>query len=312
MVDIATRTTVHDKPTALRAPPVPATRTTVLKRVAWQAIFAGAAVTIGCQLIFTMLGAGIGLASIRPAYGDDPTKGMAIGAGIWWLVTGLISLFIGGMVTGRLAGLPQKVDALLHGVLMWCVTAILGVYVLTTSAASLISGAFGPVAQGYAQSAANNPVNNPNSWSVDRTGSGIAVTGPNSFNTTSQPGSTDRDFRTSESSTLSSSSRVDGADRDGNPTIRGEKAVRDPVTGKVITESEARAAADKAARALAAASLWSFFALVLGVCAAGMGATMARPLAAGTDPSSCYFPSDTIDPNRPYADYTLPERRPPE
>lgn len=91
-----------------------------LRRLSWGAIIAGAFVTMAIFATLQILGAGIGLSSIDLT-GREVTSGrsLGIGAAVWWLIAGLISLFIGGWVAGRFALLPNKLDRMLHGLTTW-------------------------------------------------------------------------------------------------------------------------------------------------------------------------------------------------
>jgi hypothetical protein len=72
-------------------------------------IIAGVVVTLAVFVTLQMLGAGIGAAAIDLT-GREVTspRSLGLGAAIWWLVTGLIALFIGGWVAGRLGWLPTN------------------------------------------------------------------------------------------------------------------------------------------------------------------------------------------------------------
>jgi hypothetical protein len=112
-----------------------------MRRVSWGAIFAGLAVTVVVQIILTLLGASIGASSIDPLTERNPMEGLATGAGIWMVVSGLIALFSGAFVAGRLSGGPRKADGLLHGVVTFSVAEIAMLLLLTTAASGLIGGA---------------------------------------------------------------------------------------------------------------------------------------------------------------------------
>jgi hypothetical protein len=111
-----------------------------VKRVSWQAIFAGVVVAISVQMLLALLGAGIGLGMIEPASGS-----FGIGAGLWWLVSNLIALVAGGYAAAWLAGNTLRFDGMLHGIVTWGVTLLLTFYLLTTALGSLIGGAFSMV-----------------------------------------------------------------------------------------------------------------------------------------------------------------------
>jgi hypothetical protein len=69
----------------------------------------------------------------------------SISAGVWGIITGLIALFIGGWAAGRLAGMPQRTDGILHGLLTWSVAILISVYLLTSAVGTFVGGAFGIV-----------------------------------------------------------------------------------------------------------------------------------------------------------------------
>ncbi len=110
------------------------------RRTSWGAIFAGAFVALGVFLMLQILGAGIGASTIDLT-GREVTsaRSLGIGAAIWWLVTGLIALFIGGWVAGRLGWRAAKVDRALHGLTMWAVFYV-AMFLLVSSALGALLG----------------------------------------------------------------------------------------------------------------------------------------------------------------------------
>lgn len=111
-----------------------------LKRISWGAVFAGTLIALVAQLLFSLLGLGIGLGTIDPVEEANPLAGLGTGSIIWWSVTMLISLFLGGWVSGRLAGIPKAFDSILHGALAFCLFTLLSFYLLTTTVGKIISG----------------------------------------------------------------------------------------------------------------------------------------------------------------------------
>ena len=112
-----------------------------MKRISWSAIFAGVLVAIVTQMLLTLLGLGIGLGTIDPVQERNPTAGLGIGSAIWYIISSLLSLFVGGWITGRLASAPRLFDGIIHGVLTWCLVTLLTIYFLTTTVGSIIGGA---------------------------------------------------------------------------------------------------------------------------------------------------------------------------
>lgn len=118
------------------------------KRVSWGAIFAGVTVALVTQLLLGVLGLAIGASTIDPLRGNTPTNGLSIATGIWFLITGLLSLFAGGWTAGRLAGIHRPTDSALHGVLTWGIATLLTFYLLTTALGALMGGAARTLGQG--------------------------------------------------------------------------------------------------------------------------------------------------------------------
>jgi hypothetical protein len=115
-----------------------------LKRISWGAVIAGVVLALVVQLLLGMLGLGIGMSTVDPAAGDTPSaQAVGIGAAVWWVVTSLVALFIGGWVAGHLAGIPERLDGTLHGLLTWAVTTLFTLYLLSTAVGNLVGGTLG-------------------------------------------------------------------------------------------------------------------------------------------------------------------------
>lgn len=116
-------------------------RSSFIKRISWSAVFAGVLVAIVSQMLLTLLGVGIGLSTIDPVTEGNPVAGLGTGSAIWYIVSSLLSLFVGGWIAGRLASAPRLFDGIIHGVLTWCLATLLTIYFLTTTIGSIIGGA---------------------------------------------------------------------------------------------------------------------------------------------------------------------------
>ncbi|MDX1951828.1 MAG: hypothetical protein SFY81_06565 [Verrucomicrobiota bacterium] len=119
-----------------------------LKRISWGAVFAGVVIAFVTILLLCLLGMAIGLGSIDPVEEQNPFAGLATGAAVWWAFSLLSALFLGGWVAGRLAGVPRRFEAGLHGAITWSIVTILTVYFATSAVGRLIGGATRIVAQG--------------------------------------------------------------------------------------------------------------------------------------------------------------------
>jgi hypothetical protein len=113
------------------------------KRISWGAVFAGALLALVTQLGLSLLGAGIGLSTIDPMQERNPVSGLGTGAIVWYGISTLVALYVGGMVAGRLAGAPRRADGLLHGLLSWGLVTLFTFYLLTTAVGGIISGVGG-------------------------------------------------------------------------------------------------------------------------------------------------------------------------
>lgn len=118
---------------------VPKTRA----RISWGAIFAGVIIAVAIQIVLGILGTGIGLTMVDPSEGTTPgAAGFGIGAGIYWLITTIIALGAGGYAAARVAGVHDRFDGLVHGLVVWGVTLLLTLYLLTSVVGGIIGGAF--------------------------------------------------------------------------------------------------------------------------------------------------------------------------
>ncbi len=109
-------------------------------RLSWGAILAGFVVATVLQFVFSLLGIAIGFAAWDPG---DPLRHLGTGALIWFVLTAVITLFIGGMITGRLAGILTRGDGALHGVVMWGLSTLLAAWMMWSGLTFLVGGAFG-------------------------------------------------------------------------------------------------------------------------------------------------------------------------
>jgi hypothetical protein len=115
----------------------------VHRRVSWGAALAGVALAVSIQLVLSMLGAAIGLGILDPNEGTTPDAStLGIGAGIWWVISSIIALGVGGYVAAWLAGVEIAFDGLLHGLLTWAIATLFTFYLLTSAVGSLIGGGF--------------------------------------------------------------------------------------------------------------------------------------------------------------------------
>jgi polyhydroxyalkanoate synthesis regulator phasin len=262
-----------------------------LRRISWGAVLAGAAMVIAVHVMLSLLGFGVGMSTVEPVAGETPqASSIGIGAGVWWLVSNLIALVIGGYVAARLSGIPVRGDGIIHGVLTWAVTLLITLYLLTTGVGSMIGGAFnvvGNTISGVGQSVAE---------AVPEVADAAGIS-PEQIQEQveqllrpEQPGALSPEQARSElvdalrqMATGSEQEATQAQERAA--TIIAQQAGISPEQAnqrldQLKTEIQQRTdqaaeqateAADTAASAASSASIWAFVALVLGACAAAVG-----------------------------------------
>ena len=126
--------------------PGEAARTIMLNQISWGAVFAGVTVALVLQLILNMVGLGVGLSTVDPVAGDSPSVGaFSAGAGIWWVVSGIVASAIAGYIAGRLSGKPSPSTTAYHGLIAWALSTLVVVYLLSSAATGLFGGALSTV-----------------------------------------------------------------------------------------------------------------------------------------------------------------------
>lgn len=118
-----------------------------IRKISWPAIFAGVVVAIAVHIALNVLGLGIGLGAIDIMSSGQPMQGLGIGTLIWYVLSVLISLFIGGWVSSRLSGIATTDSSMLHGVLTWGLFTIVSLFIVTTAIGGVVSGIAGVAGQ---------------------------------------------------------------------------------------------------------------------------------------------------------------------
>lgn len=123
--------------------PTPPAPPALLSQAHWGAIFAGALSALGILIVLNLLGLAVGLYVLDPASRDSNAQAATTTAGVWWAISALVALFVGGWVAGRLAGVPAQLTAALHGVVVWALAVIAAVWLVTSTARAAFGGAAG-------------------------------------------------------------------------------------------------------------------------------------------------------------------------
>jgi hypothetical protein len=107
----------------------------------WSAIIGGGVVTLGVWILLHTLGMAIGLTAVDP-HNPASVKGAGIGTGIWSVIVPLIALFVGGWVAARTAGPLTRTTGIIHGAVVWGLTTIAGVFIVTAVLSSAVRTGF--------------------------------------------------------------------------------------------------------------------------------------------------------------------------
>src|SRR5262245_16637297 len=130
------------------------------RRISWAAILAGVSVAFGVTILLGLLGAGLGASSVNPLQESNPFEGLGAGALIWMVISGIIAFFVAGWLSAYGNSALTRTEALVHGFVMWSVATVIGLWVVTGAAGTLLSGGAGLIGRtisGGAQAAAESP-----------------------------------------------------------------------------------------------------------------------------------------------------------
>ncbi|MCJ2119545.1 PhnA-like protein, partial [Methylobacterium sp. J-001] len=132
----------RDFPTASAVSPAEDMRTLALHSISWGAVIAGAVIVLVAQVILNMVGLGIGLSTVDPAGNGTPTaSSLSSGAGIWFVISGVLASAAGGWLAGRLSGKPANTTTAYPGLIAWAVSALVVVYLLSSAVGCIASPA---------------------------------------------------------------------------------------------------------------------------------------------------------------------------
>lgn len=109
-------------------------------QINFRAVAGGTICALGIWVLLYALGLAIGLTSIDP---DDAgsLRGSSIFTGIWGVIVPLIALFGGAFVASRASGPMNRTGGALHGVIVWALSALIGVWLVGRLFSAVIGGA---------------------------------------------------------------------------------------------------------------------------------------------------------------------------
>lgn len=116
--------------------------------ISWGAILAGAFIVFTVNAALIALGGGIGFSAFDPEQGESLGRVTMISGAIYWLIAGLVSLFVGGYVASRMSGFRDRGVAGLHGLCSWAVASAVTLGLAATGVGNVIGAAAGMVGSG--------------------------------------------------------------------------------------------------------------------------------------------------------------------
>lgn len=267
--------------------------------VSWGAIIAGA--VIGAALTITLVtgGTGLGLLSVSPWQNDGASGGaIAISTIIWLLVTQVIAYGVAGYVTGRLRTKWTNVigDEIYfrdtaHGFVVWALSSVVGFVLLTSAAASIISGTaqtgatLAGAGAGAATAVAGDAAGDDSNFSLDYFTDTLLR--PSDTSTTYSQTDNRKEVATILTRSLAQGEMtMDDEDylvgiiarRAGISEMaareRLQQVTQNAKQAAAELEAQVREAADEARKAAAIFSLWAFASLLLGAFVASFAATI--------------------------------------
>jgi hypothetical protein len=274
------------------------------RSVSWAAIFAGMTAALALEVLFMLLGAGLGFAIYSPLTDANPIADFGKGAVIIQGISAVISLWFGGWVAGRFTPIGVSTSGWLHGFLVWCAATVAGVVLVSLGAgwalgdlSKIVGGGLSLAGKPAAAlaSGATDMAKDALKQSTDTQGSfideavggrasgspqNLAIRGKRElafavarlFNPAQQ--ATMSDNRAAVIKVLVDNYGMSEADADHlvtDWTTSYDRLRADLTAAKNQAEAKARDAADQAAKALAIFSLCAFVGFVFGAISASCG-----------------------------------------
>jgi len=114
--------------------------TVARRRTDWGAIWGGTFTFAAIWSVFGALGLAIFASAANPA-SAQPVGGMNVGISIWAIVLTIIAMYVAGRETGHLAGVANRHDGLIHGMMMFGLSVVAMVVLVSIGGSALSGGA---------------------------------------------------------------------------------------------------------------------------------------------------------------------------
>ncbi|MBI1912889.1 MAG: hypothetical protein HYS21_12930 [Deltaproteobacteria bacterium] len=272
-------------------------------RISWGAVFAGVVVALVTLLALNLLGLSIGLGVLNPA-AEQRFAAVGIGAGVWMILSTVISLFVGGWVAARMAGLVSPLRGIMHGIVMWSLVTLISFYLMTSTVGSLISGAASAIGQGVSAVATSitQVAPQPGQTIGQAVPGGVLNDAQNmialSRRATNKPAA-QRELNQALTVLFSKGDNLTAADRSQVADVlvaytnmnrtEANRRVDQWVTQFQRSRTQVAQTAQQVTDTLSKAALWGFAAMILGAAASGFGGWLGaryqlEPLAPPAEP----------------------------
>lgn len=109
-------------------------------RVSWAGIWAGVLAALGSLLLLIALGFAVGVSAMD--FQNPDAGALGTGTAIWIGLSLLVAMFIGGMLSTRLAMITDRSTGVYEGALVWALGTILILYLAGSGLGTLAGGAF--------------------------------------------------------------------------------------------------------------------------------------------------------------------------
>lgn len=106
--------------------------------VRWGPIWAGLLLALGIQIILGAVGLAVAL-SFYDVASPDYARSVANLANMWSVISGLMALFLGGFVSGRMASVQGLRSGVIQGTMVWTLALIVGVILSSLGIAGLLN-----------------------------------------------------------------------------------------------------------------------------------------------------------------------------
>lgn len=105
--------------------------------VSWGAILAGGLCAYAFAMLLYLFGAALGVTTMAAL--NEFRSGVALGTGIWMVVSWVIATYFGGWLAGRLSGRTDRSIGMMYGLIVWALSGVMTLVIGSLTAGSVAS-----------------------------------------------------------------------------------------------------------------------------------------------------------------------------